>query len=222
MDPLEDEERARLFERFGRTFEAGSTIFAEGEQADLCYLIQKGRVRLVKTVRSAERSITVLRAGDLFGEGALLPHATRSATAIALTPVSVLALDRPTFGSLLAGSAEVATRLVEQLVHRLHDAEEQLENAMIHDHPSRVVNTLVRLASTREPGEQGRWVKISPLELASRVGLDVDAVKRQVQQLRDGGYIHIADEHIIVPDLESLRQLFQLLGMKEDVRGGFS
>jgi CRP/FNR family transcriptional regulator, cyclic AMP receptor protein len=62
---------------------------------------------------------------------------------------------------------------------------------------------------------------VSPLELSARVGLDVDAVKRAVQQLRDGGYLRIVDEKILVPDLEALRQLYQLLGMKEDVRGGF-
>lgn len=221
MDQLGDAERSKLFERFGRTYAAGDTIYSDGEEADACYLIQEGRVRLVKTVRSAERSITVLGAGDMFGEGALLPRASRSASAVALTELVVLALDRGTFGRLLAGNVDVATKLVEQLVHRLRDAEEQLENTMIHDQPSKVVNTLVRLASTREPGEQGRWVKISPLELASRVGLDVDAVKRAVQQLRDGGYLTIADEHIIVSDLDSLRQLYQLLGKKEEVRGGF-
>jgi len=46
-------------------------------------------------------------------------------------------------------------------------------------------------------------------------------VKRAVQQLRDGGYLRIIDEKVLVPDLDALRQLYQLLGMKEDVRGGF-
>ena len=100
-------------------------------------------------------------------------------------------------------------------------AEEQVENAMLRDHPSRVVNTLLRLAGGVEPTTDGHVVAISPLELSSRVGLDVDAVKKAVQQLRDGGYVRIAEERIIIPDLAALKQLYQLLGMKEDVRGGF-
>jgi hypothetical protein len=64
-------------------------------------------------------------------------------------------------------------------------------------------------------------VTISPLELSSRVGLDVDAVKKAVQQLRDGGYLRISEEKVVIPDLAALKQLYQLLGMKEDVRGGF-
>ncbi|MEO0326475.1 MAG: Crp/Fnr family transcriptional regulator [Myxococcota bacterium] len=220
MGELEAPERAKLFERFGATFAAGASIYREGDDATTCFLIQEGRVRLVKRVRSTERSLTVLRPGDVFGEDALLTGATRSASALALTELSVLALDRPTFGVLLTGNAEVATRLVEQLVRRLRDAEEQLENAMLKDHPSRVVNTLLRLARERDPGADGtRSLQLSPLELSSRVGLDVDTVKRVVQQLRDGGYLRIRDERIELPDVGALRSLYDLLGRKEEVRG---
>ena len=222
MQELGEAERARLVERFGRSYPAGATIYSEGDDADACFIVQDGRVRLVKTIRTAERSLTVLRPGDLFGEDALLRKAVRSASAVTLTDVTVLALDRRTFGVMLSGNAEVASRLVEQLVQRLRDAEEQLENAMLRDHPSRVVNTLLRLASQTEKGQNGWVLAVSPLELSSRVGLDVDAVKRAVQQLRDGGYLRIVDEKIILGDLEALSRLYQLLGMKEEVRGGFT
>jgi CRP/FNR family transcriptional regulator, cyclic AMP receptor protein len=217
---LAHDDRARLFDRFGRTYEANQTIFAEEEPAALCFILQEGKVRLVKKIRASERSISVLKQGDLFGEDALIEGAARSATAVALVDCSVLALDRRTFAELLADNAEVAVRLVGQLVQRLRNAEEQLENAMLRDHPSRIVNTLLRLATTAPQGTDGHVLQVSPLELSSRVGLDVDAVKKAVQQLREGGYLRIVDERVILPDLEGLRRLYQLLGMKEEVRGG--
>jgi CRP/FNR family cyclic AMP-dependent transcriptional regulator len=220
MVELGKADRQRLFERFGKSYAAGDGIYADGDEDEHAYLLQDGRVRLVKTIRGAERSLTVLKPGDLFGEDALLSRSKRSASAVALVDSQVLALDRRTFGVLLSGNPEVASRLVEQLVRRLRHAEEQLENAMLRDQPSRVVNTLLRLTSGIEPSAEGYVLQISPLELSSRVGLDVDAVKRAVQQLRDGGYLRIADERIILPDLEALRQLYHLLGMKEEVRGG--
>jgi CRP-like cAMP-binding protein len=61
MDELGNEERARLYERFGRTYAAGEAIYAEGDPADLCFLVQEGRVRVFKRIRDAERSLTVLR-----------------------------------------------------------------------------------------------------------------------------------------------------------------
>ena len=44
--------------------------------------------------------------------------------------------------------------------------------------------------------------------------------KRQIQQLRDGSYLRIVNERIVLPDLAALTQLYQLLGVKEEVRGG--
>ncbi len=212
-------DRQRLFERFGRSYATGDLIYSEGEAAEHCFLLQEGRVRLVKTIRGAERGLTVLKSGELFGEDALLPRVQRSASAVALMDVQVLALDRKTFSVLLASNQEVANRFVEQLVRRLRHAEEQLENTMLRDPPSRIVNTLLRLASGLEPGAEGHVLQISPLELASRVGLDVDSVKKAVQQLRDGGYLRIREERIVLPDIEALKQLYLLLGMNEEVRG---
>lgn len=219
MDELDPQARTRLFERYGRTYPAGTAVFTEGEPAAHCYLIHEGRVRLVKRIRSAERSLTVLRPGDVFGEDALIEGADRASSAVALTDTQVLALDRDTFGDILVSERSVAFGLVEQLVLRLRRAEEQLENAMLRDHPSRVVNTLLRLAKHGEEEGDGLTLTISPLELSSRVGLDVDTVKRAMQQLRDGGYLRIQDEQIVLPDLGSLRQLYDLLGKKEAVRG---
>ncbi|MAQ17097.1 MAG: cyclic nucleotide-binding protein [Sandaracinus sp.] len=222
MEELSRDDRAKLVDQFGQRFEAGAALYSEGDDATHCYIVHEGRVRLVKRIRSAERSLTVLRTGDLFGEDALLPEGRRAAAAVALTDLEVLALDRKTFGVLLSTDARVAEQLVAQLVRRLRDAEEQLENAMLRDHPSRVVNTLLKLAHEAEVTDRGHSIHVSPLELSSRVGLDVDAVKRAVQQLRDGGYVRIVQEQILVPDLEALTSLYDLLGMKEDVRGGIS
>ena len=150
----------------------------------------------------------------------MLPHARRSASAVALVDVQALRLERDAFETLMQSDPAVTQNVLAQLVRRLRDAEEQLENAMLRDHPSRVVNTLLRLAAQAEETDEGHVLMISPLELSSRVGLDVDAVKRTIQQLRDGSYLRIVNERIVLPDLEALTQLYQLLGVKEEVRGG--
>ena len=66
----------RLLEKFGRKFQAGDVIFREGEAGNEAFLLQEGRVRLLKRVRTVERSLMVLKPGDLFGESALMPGST--------------------------------------------------------------------------------------------------------------------------------------------------
>ncbi|MFO0650451.1 MAG: Crp/Fnr family transcriptional regulator [Polyangiales bacterium] len=218
MTEISAAERDRLLEHFGRRYSNGDVIFREGDPAREVFMLQEGRVRIVKRVRAVERSLQILRQGDLFGEGALLPNMQRTSSAVALSDVVVLALDPDTFNVLLSGSAAVATRLVQQLVRRLRDAEDQIENMLLRDNQSKVVNALLRLA-----GEVGRTtgsaqVSVTPLELSARAGLDVETVKRTVIQLREGQYIRIVEEKVAIDDLDALRRLFTLLGMKEQVR----
>lgn len=218
MTGLGSQARSRLTERFGRTFEMNSQIYSQQDVANHCFILQRGRVRLVKRVRSLERSLAVLKPGDLFGEEALVSGSARAAGATALSHVSVLALDKETFSDLLMGDAGVSQELVGQLVRRLRQTEEQLENAMLRDQPSRIVNTLLRMAEARGEGATAS-LHVSPLDLSSRVGLDVSAVKRGILQLKEAGYLTIEDERVNIPDMAALRDLYALLGDKEAIRG---
>lgn len=212
-------ERARLIARYGRKLTAGEVIFREEDPATEAFLLQDGRVRLLKRVRLSERSLMVLKSGDLFGESALLDSAARSSTAVALTDGVCLALDRGTFRSMLVNYPGVAVRVMEQLVRRVRDAEDQIEILMLQGSQYKVVSSLLKLASRGAPTESSAAVEIaaSPVELASRVGLDVDVVKRDVQRLRDQGYVRIVGERIELPDIEALRRLHALLATKDEL-----
>jgi CRP-like cAMP-binding protein len=213
----------RLRARFGFRFDAGDVLFREGDLGTQAYLLEDGRVRLIKRVRGSERSLMVLKPGDLFGESALMAGATRSSTAIAVSSGQALALDAATLSNLLQKTPEIAGRIVQQLVRRLRDAEDQIEIMMLTDTQSKVVSALLKLAQQARDQQGGGGpvtaFTISPMELSTRVGVDVDTVKRAVQQLREGQYVRVTDERLEIPDLEALRRLYALLGVKDELRG---
>jgi CRP/FNR family cyclic AMP-dependent transcriptional regulator len=217
------EAQQRLLARYGRHFAAGTVIFRDGESAEFAFLLQSGRIRLLKRVGSMERSLRVVRPGDLFGEAALLRGSVQHTTAVALEDSVALALDRATFGQVLGGNPEVGQRMLEQLIRRLRDAEDQIEILMVRDQHSKVVIALTKLAqqiAASEGRPNGQVVlRVSPLELSAHVGLDVDTVKRIVMQLREAGYLRIQDERVELIDLDQLRELYSLLGVKEQLRG---
>jgi CRP/FNR family transcriptional regulator, cyclic AMP receptor protein len=215
-DDIGPQEQARLLGRFGRRFAASEAIFQEGASAPEAFLLQEGRVRLLKRVAMSDRSLAVVKPGELFGESALLEGAAYGSTAVALTDGVVLALDRATFRSLLEHHPQVAARAIDQLVRRLRDAEDQIEIMMLRGVQSKVTSALLKLAGRISgPAE----VTISPVELSTRVGLDVDAVKRTVLRLRERQYIRITGERIEIPDVEHLRRLYSLLGTKDELAG---
>jgi CRP/FNR family cyclic AMP-dependent transcriptional regulator len=215
-DDIEPQERARLLGRFGRRFVAGDTLFQEGEAATVAFLLQEGRVRLLRRVAMTERSFAVVKPGDLFGEGALLEGGTYGSTAVALNDGVVLALDRGTFRSLLERYPQVGVRAVEQLTRRLRDAEDQIELMTLRGVQSKVTSALLKLAGRATGFAE---LAISPVELSTRVGLDVEAVKRTVSRLRERNYIRISGERIEIPDVEALRRLYALLGTKDELAG---
>jgi CRP/FNR family cyclic AMP-dependent transcriptional regulator len=211
-----------LVEKYGRPFVQGDILFREGEPATHAFLLYEGRIRLLKRVRMVERSLSVLRGGDLFGEGALIDGATRQSTAIALSDGIVLHLDRAALRTIIEKFPVIAERVLTQMVKRLRDAEDQIEVLMLRDTQSKVVSALLKMARGKA-GADGldgaAELTMSPVDLSSRVGLDVDTVKRAVQRLRDQQYLRIVGERVEIPDIDALRRLYALLGSKEELRG---
>jgi CRP/FNR family transcriptional regulator, cyclic AMP receptor protein len=223
MDDLAASDRAELVASHGRPFAAGEVLFREGDPARDALLLQEGRVRLLKVVRSHERTLMMVRPGELFGEGALLPGSLRSSTAVALTDGVMLVLPPSTFLSMLQEEPEVTPRILGQLVRRLRDAEDQVEIMMLRDTQSKVVAALLKAAERASMSGHLRAdgaivVSLSPMELSTRVGLAVDAVKTCVQRLREGQYVRVVDEQLEVLDVDALRKLYGLLGVKDQLR----
>ena len=104
--------RARALLQVARreSLPAGERIVTQGTRGDSFYIIVTGTVNIVKDGVMLKR----YRAGDYFGEMAILLDQPRSADAIAKTDVDLVAIDRNDFLSILRGS-EMLTRL-ERLV----------------------------------------------------------------------------------------------------------
>ena len=70
-----------------RSFDAGATVVAEGEQGRSLFIVHSGRLA-VSQHPDSERviSVTVLEPGDFFGEMTLIEMQNRSATVVAESP----------------------------------------------------------------------------------------------------------------------------------------
>jgi CRP-like cAMP-binding protein len=205
-------------ERFYRSFSAGSTLYYAGAPAAELFLIRDGRVQLIKRARGVERSVGLYGSQEIVGEEALLPGAHRNATARAIEPVTAMVIESDTFRALVRRRPDVGESVMQQLARRLQRAEEQIENFLLPDPTIRVLNSLLHLAE----GETVGSFELSPLELSTRTALDLDQVKAVVAQLKERGYLSLGDQTITISDPAALRQLHDLLALKDDVRHGLS
>jgi HlyB family type I secretion system ABC transporter len=101
----------------------GDVIVREGEPADAFFLITAGRARVVKAGENGEEvPLNVLRAGEFFGETALLHGGTRTATVRCSSDVTALRLARDDFQRLVQETPELRDALELRVRHRtLHN-----------------------------------------------------------------------------------------------------
>jgi CRP-like cAMP-binding protein len=98
--------------------EAGEQVFEEGDRGDHFYIIVRGKVELRKAGGDGARKLAVLRAGQAFGEMALLNRTPRSASAFAVEDTLMLSVSRAAFGEMLGGDT-LAVRLLRNLSRSL-------------------------------------------------------------------------------------------------------
>jgi CRP-like cAMP-binding protein len=97
----------------------GTVIFRQGDPGDKFYLIRTGRVRVFREDAGLETELSVLQAGDDFGEMALFMDEPRSATVAALEETRLMVLSKEQFQSILKDFPNVTFAFVRQMSERL-------------------------------------------------------------------------------------------------------
>ncbi len=100
--------------------EAGETIFRTGDPPTAFYVIEHGKVDILReTDRGSELLATLGRSGDFFGEMALIEDRPRSATVRAQTRAELLVISRPQFEELLRDHPPIHLEVTRALSHNL-------------------------------------------------------------------------------------------------------
>jgi CRP/FNR family transcriptional regulator, cyclic AMP receptor protein len=93
----------------------GKVMALEGDRGREFFVLLEGEADVTK----GEKSINTMRAGDFFGEIALVTKMPRTASVTATTDVRVLVITERDFGALLKHSDEVGRGVAEALAERI-------------------------------------------------------------------------------------------------------
>jgi len=104
------------------TFEPGAAMVEAGDRGDAMYVILSG---------SAEVDVGgryhVLKAGDFFGEMALISSKKRTATVKAVEPVEALRVPADDFRDFLLEHPSVSLAMLEAMVERLREVQNRID-----------------------------------------------------------------------------------------------
>jgi len=127
--PMDDQERAALATIMDEaTFKPAQQMFHERDQGGICYVVRSGRIELfVEDSNKQKLVVDVLEPGELCGELSLLDGGNRSTTAVALTDVEALVLERPEFVSFLRKQPDASLDVLSALAKRIRRADKLLK-----------------------------------------------------------------------------------------------
>lgn len=98
-----------------KLIKAGGIIFRQGDEAHELFVIKSGQVR----IQLGNRTLSELSANDIFGEMALIDSEPRSATALAVTDVELVAVSEKQFLFLVGQTPYFALKVMRVLAQRL-------------------------------------------------------------------------------------------------------
>jgi len=167
------------------------TIFAQGQDADSVFYIQKGKVRLTVVSRTGkEATIAILGEGSFFGEGSLAGQVRRMGTATAITACEVLRVEKKSMISALHREHAFSDMFVAFLLARNIRYEEDLVDQLFNSSEKRLARILLLLARFGKEGTPDAVVpKISQETLAEMVGTTRSRVSFFMNRFRKLGFI---------------------------------
>ena len=174
----------------------GETVFL------LCSGMAKVRTY---TADGDEVVMSVLGAGDVFGEMAVLDAAPRSADVVALTPVRLLKLRAAPFVALLGKEVGFALGLAQLEASRLRDLNQRFA-IQTSDATTRLLNALAYLArkSSVADDSKGEIPSLAQKELGLLAGLSRETASRILSKLRSRGVLEEVDGCLRLLDLQPL------------------
>lgn len=99
-----------------------SVVFGEGSPGDYLYVLLEGEV----TVSIKGTDVWQLKAGEIFGEMALIDHRPRSASAIARTSVRAVRIDEMGFLQLVRQTPRFSLHVMRVMAERLRALDETI------------------------------------------------------------------------------------------------
>jgi CRP-like cAMP-binding protein len=172
-------------------YEPAARIFAQGDPAGSVLFIEEGAVRLSVLSHSGKEAVVgLLEPGHFFGEGCLAGQSQRMATATALAPSSILAVEKQEMVRQLHAQPAFADRFLSHMLTRNIRIEEDLVDQLFNSTEKRLARTLLLLARFGEPQVSHRALpKLSQEVLAEMVGTTRSRVNFFMNKFRRLGFI---------------------------------
>ncbi len=187
-----------------KTFEAGQTLFYEGEPCEGLYVIGSGVVKISKTSPSGREIMLAQDAApSSVAEVPLFDDGVYPATVTTLKDTIAFLVRKEDFRRFCAQHPQVPIKVLAVVGRRLRQLVSLIESVTFGSVRQRLARTLLQAA--QESGGPAKEVQLTHEELALRLGTVREVVSRNLARFQAEGMIRIVKRQIVIADPAALR-----------------
>lgn len=176
-------------------YAANRNIFSQGDPAESLYFLRKGKVKIsVTSAQGKEAIVSMLNAGEFFGEGCLAGQLLRISSASTVTDCSLARIDKALMARMLHERHGVSELFVTHLLSRNIRFEGDLVDQLFNSSEKRLARTLLLLAHFgKESKSEPVHPRINQEDLAQMVGTTRSRISKFMNKFRTLGFVDYSD-----------------------------
>src|ERR1700676_437539 len=172
-------------------YQRSEKAYSQGDPATSVMYIQKGGIKLSVVNEVGKRAVVaMLGPGDFFGEKGMAGQTVRMGTATAITPTTLLVIEKEEMIRVLHAERAFSDRFVAYMLGRNIRIEQDLIDQLFNSSEKRLARTLLLLAQYGKQDEPQKMVpKISQETLAEMIGATRSRVSFFMNKFKKLGFI---------------------------------
>jgi CRP/FNR family cyclic AMP-dependent transcriptional regulator len=172
-------------------YRRGESIYSQGDAAETVMYIQKGGVKLsVVNGSGKEAVVAMFGPSDFFGEGCMAGQPLRMGTTSAITPTTLLVIQKEELLRVLHAEHELSDHFIAYMLAHNIRVEEDLIDQLFNSSEKRLARTLLLLARYGKEEKPDRILpKVSQETLAAMIGTTRSRVNFFMNKFRKLGFI---------------------------------
>ncbi len=196
-----------------RVFKKGSIVFIEGETSREMFIIQYGKIRILKQEGDRTIELVTLGPGSVLGEMSLLDNAARSATAQVMDETKATVIDESVLDGTLEKIPSWLVSVIKIVVKRLRETNNRLGVDIAKNNLGSIANIIYLMVNKETQKRDGQIIlELEKIQSAAfgMIGIGASDVERILSVLVLKNLMILdrditGQEQVVIRDLNALK-----------------
>ncbi|MFH1874158.1 MAG: Crp/Fnr family transcriptional regulator [Pseudomonadota bacterium] len=189
-----------------KNISANNAIFYADEPAQTLFLVQKGKVDLIKSsTEGKEQLIRQVNSGEIFAEAAMFSGTTYPVNAITRTDCELILINKKDLLRLIKIHPEISFKMMGAMANLLRHLNNLISELSLGSVSSRLALFLFK--RFRQEGKNKFSLGLPKKELAFQLGTIPETLSRTLKKMKKSGLIQVEKDKVTIKDPEQLTTL---------------